>query len=258
MKKQLLKLLFSCLFLSVVPANSAFASDLEIGRMRVAIWPEYDDQGILVIYDGRFVDQGSFPAKTVFFLPEGAVISDACSLSPRGQHFCQLFKQEREGDSERVDLKLPYPNFYLSFHLPPRWQKGGERKWTHAIRVSHAVKTLEIDLQAPLRTEAFSVTPEADEVEETKGFTHHRYTFTARTPGERIPLEISYKKGDDRPSVDIKYSPMSETAGAKAKIAPHEERGRFMAALYAMAGIGILVIALLVWLLLGRKKGSDD
>ncbi len=256
MKKQPLKLLFRCLFLFALFANSAFASTLEIGRMRVAIWPEHDDPGILVIYDGRFVDKGSFPAKTTFMLPKGAVISDACSLSPRGQHFCQLFKQESVGDSEKVDLKLPYPNFYLSFHLPSQWEKGAERKWTHTVRVSHAVKKLEIDLQEPLRTEGFSVTPKAEEVEVVKDFTHHRYSFADQRPGARLPLEISYKKRDDRPSVDIKYSRMSESGGVKAKIAPHEERGRFMIALYALAGMGLLLVAGLLWVLLA-KKGKE-
>ena len=254
---RLLKLLSGSFFFFFLSAPPAFASDLEIGRLRVSLWPEYDDPGILVIYDGRFVDDGSFPVKTTFYLPEGAVISDACSLSPRGQHFCQLFRQVKEGDSERVDLKLPYPNFYLSFHLPPQWEKGGERKWTHAVRVNHKVKKLEIDLQPPLRAEGFAVSPEAAEIEELKDFTHFRYTFNGQPPGTRIPFEISYKKGDDRPSVDIKYSRMSGPGSGTAKTAPHEERGRFMTALYLLAGMGLALAAVLAWLLMGRKGGSD-
>lgn len=85
-----------CLLLTLLIFSApVYASDLSIGRMRVSIWPEYDDPGILAIYDGRFKDDTSFPAEAVFYIPEGASISDACSLSPKGQHFCQLFSQKK-------------------------------------------------------------------------------------------------------------------------------------------------------------------
>ena len=98
-------------------ASAIDKSELSIGRMRVALWPEYDDAAVLVIYDGRFRDENSFPAETTFILPKDSVISDACSLSPKGQHFCQLYKQKTVGDADEMRLKLPYPNFYLSFHV---------------------------------------------------------------------------------------------------------------------------------------------
>ena len=63
------------------------AQDLTIGRMRVAIWPEYDDRSVLAIYDGKLDNASRFPLKTSFLVPKGSVINDACSLSFEGQHF---------------------------------------------------------------------------------------------------------------------------------------------------------------------------
>ena len=45
-------------------------------------------------------DEESFPAETSLLIPKGSVISDACSLFPKGQHFCQLYKQRTVGDKE--------------------------------------------------------------------------------------------------------------------------------------------------------------
>jgi cytochrome c-type biogenesis protein CcmH/NrfF len=206
-----LTFLWSLLLLFLFIGHS-FAYTPQIGRMRVSIWPEFDDPGVLVIYDGRFVDEGSFPLETTFLIPKGAVISDACSLSPKGQHFCQLFTQKSAGDMDEVNLKLPYPNFYLSFHIKPFKGDSPLRKLNYTIKTSHPVSKLEVDIQKPLRAEDFTINPAAEEKEELKGFEHFRYAFKDREAGAVFPFEISYKKEDNRPSVSIKYSPMK---GAK-------------------------------------------
>ena len=50
----------SCLVIFLLflfsPEYSRAEEVLSIGRMKIAIWPEYDDPGVLVIYDGRFAD----------------------------------------------------------------------------------------------------------------------------------------------------------------------------------------------------------
>jgi len=210
MKK--LSLIWGTLVLILLFTGQSLASTPQIGRMRVAIWPEFDDPGALVIYDGRFIDDGSFPIETTFLIPKGAVISDACSLSPKGQHFCQLFTQRNAGDMDEVLLKLPYPNFYLSFHIKPFKGDNPLRRFNYVIKTSHPVSKLEVDIQKPLRAESFVINPETDEKEELKGFEHYRYVFKDKEAGMVIPFDISYRKDDSRPSVSIKYSPMK---GAK-------------------------------------------
>jgi len=255
MKNRLNVLILGLLAFLMTFVNSAGASDMEIGRMRVAIWPEYDDPGVLVIYDGRFVDNGSFPAETSFFLPQGAVISDACSLSPKGQHFCQLFKQENIGDLEEVRLKLPYPNFYLSFHIDPFEGDGSVRNLSYKLTTNHRIRKLEIDIQEPLRAEGFVVTPEAHRLEETKGLKHYRYYMDKPQKGVDIPFEINYKKEDKRPSVNIKYSPMSMSIeGDGMSTSPHEERGNFVKLLYVLAVGGLSLVLFLLWFVFRRKK----
>jgi len=255
MKNRLIVLILRVLSLLVVFASHAAASDMEIGRMRVAIWPEYDDPGVLVIYDGRFVDNGSFPAETSFFLPGGAVISDACSLSPKGQHFCQLFKQENIGDVEEVRLKLPYPNFYLSFHIDPFEAGDSARNLLYRFKTGHLIRKLEVDIQEPLRAEGFTITPEAHKMEKIKDFRHYRYYMDKPQKGTDIPFKIKYKKDDNRPSVNIKYSPMSNPLeGPGLSRSPHEERGDFVKVLYALAAAGLSLVLFLLWFVFRKKK----
>lgn len=235
------------LFLS---ANQILASDLSIGRMRAVVWPEYDDPGILVIYDGRFKDEGLFPAETTFIIPKGSVISDACSLSPKGQHFCQLYRQRTVGDKDEVRLKLPYPNFYLSFHVNPFKGTGAEKNFSYSVNVNHPTEKLEVDIQRPLRAEGFKITPQSSDISEKKGFEHYGYTLENVPKGKVIDFKVEYVKKDNQPSVDIKYSPM---AGSKTWGSPYETP-RVSIILYAAGVLGLLLVIGMLWLVFKRKR----
>src|SRR4030066_2494656 len=157
--------------------------DLPIGRMKVAIMPEYDDRSILAIYDGKFEEVSSYPIKTSFLIPKGSVISDACSLSHEGQHFCQLYKTVNKGNYDEVSLLLPYPNFYLSFHTPQLDVKTEKKAIDYQIKANHPIRAMEIDIQQPLRSTAFNILPpetaavsqKEGSISVIKGFNHFIY-----------------------------------------------------------------------------------
>ncbi|MBI5682601.1 MAG: LPXTG cell wall anchor domain-containing protein [Deltaproteobacteria bacterium] len=251
-----IKIILPLLFI----ASSVSASDdLSIGRMRVSIWPEYDDPGVLVIYDGRFKDDTSFPAEAVFYIPKGASISDACSLSPKGQHFCQLKKKKNAGDVDEVRLKLPFPNFYLSFHVNPFKEEAkgkgqrakGRKAFDYIVKTTHAIDKLEVDIQKPLRAEDFKITPQSTEKRGFKGFEHYDYVYENVQEGQEIKFNVSYAKNDSQPSQDIKYSRMTEP---KVFGSPFEERKRFSRTMLLAGIAGLLVLAGMLMLVFRKRK----
>lgn len=253
-KGRFIKGAFLAAALVLTAAWPSTGKELETGRLRVAVWPEYDSKGVLFIYDGRFKDEGAFPATARFLIPKGAVISDACSLSPQGRHFCQLFEKKSAGDVDEVTLKLPYPNFYLSFHTDPFGSAGpgGKRELTHTIRTSYRTETLEVDVQSPLRAEGFKVvSPGGIKTSERNGLTHYEAAFKDVAKGAAIDLRLEYRKRDSRPTVDIKYSPMSTDATGNA---PYERQRGARTYLYAAIAAGAAILAALLFILLRPGK----
>ncbi len=243
----------------VIFSSQVSAAELEIGRMRVAIWPEYDSSGVLYIYDGRFKKNELFPNETSFYVPPGAMISDVCSLSPKGQHFCQLYKQKSLGDFDEVHMRLPYPNFYLSFHIDPFKNSGEKRVFKHVMKARHNIDKLEIDLQQPLRAENFRILePAGFEKSERKGFVHYMKVFENVKKGDVVTIAIEYVKKDHRPSVNIKYSPMSgmgSMAGESGGTTPYERRRKVYQAIYVASAVGVVVLVGLFYLLFrGRRE----
>jgi hypothetical protein len=235
--------------------------DLSIGRMRVAIWPEYDDPSVLVIYDGKFEEVDSYPIKTSFFVPTGSVINDACSLSHKGQHFCQLYKTTKRGEYDEVSLLLPYPNFYLSFHTP-NLAAAEQKKFDYRIKANHPIKTMEIDIQQPLRSTRFSIAPAKSMVlsqsttTRIKGFNHFAYTLDNIPEGQENVFTINYIKSDPKPSVDIKYSRMT---GPKVWSSPYETQRNIKTFVYILFGSGVFgVMSMIAWLIWSRKKKQRE
>ena len=246
--------------------GSGTDNSLNIGRMKVSVMPEYDDPSVLVIYDGRFADASRYPIKTSFLIPKGSVISDACSLSHEGQHFCQLYKTVNRGSFDEVSLVLPYPNFYLSFHTP-RIDTGIETKAIdYRIKVNNAVKTLEVDVQQPLRSSAFKVVPPNGATKTQsegsasliRGFHHEVYKIEDVAAHQERGFQISYVKKDPSPSVDIKYT-SAAMRDSPSRSAPYETQRNVKTVIYVLFGSGFLgVLALLVWYLRLRKSKSGN
>ena len=233
--------------------------DLSIGRMRVSIWPEYDDRSILAIYDGKLHGASSFPLKTSFLLPKGVVINDACSLSFEGQHFCQLYKTIDRGAFAEVRLLLPYPNFYLSFHTPQIDTEAERRELDYRIKTNHTIKTLNVDIQQPLRATEFTISPPANaatsqaegKLSMIRGFTHFGYTLADISEGQESTFKIAYLKTDPNPSVDIKYASMT---GPKIWGSPYEVQRNVRTVIYILFGTGTLGISVVaVWFIRSRR-----
>ncbi len=236
------------------------AKDLHIGRMKVSVMPEYDDPSVLAIYDGKFEEVSSYPIKTSFLIPKGSVISDACSLSHEGQHFCQLYKTVNRGDHDEVNLLLPYPNFYLSFHTPQLDVKREKKELNYLIRANHPIKNLEIDIQQPLRSTEFNIAPPAGAavVEKSgtisviKGFNHFNYKIEGVSKDQEYAFKIGYLKSDPKPSVDIKFTSMQNPP---TRTAPYETQRNIKKVVYLVFGAGLLVLlAVAWWLFRSRKK----
>ena len=235
------------------------SKDLVIGRMKVAIMPEYDDPSVLAIYDGKFEDVSSYPIKTSFLIPKGSVISDACSLSHEGQHFCQLYRTINRGALDEVSLLLPYPNFYLSFHTPQLDMKGEKKEFNYLIKANHPIKILEVDIQQPLRSSVFNTSPPEDAammekggaISVLKGFNHFTYKFEGVPKDHESAFKISYLKNDPNPSVDIKYTSMKSPP---TQSAPYETQRNVKMIIYIIFGSGAFaIIAIVAWFIRSRK-----
>lgn len=249
MRKAVFVLLAIALVLVSRPAF-AVGENLAIGRMKVTLMPEYDAPAVLVIQEGKFADRTAFPAEVTFTLPrEVTKLTDVCSLSPGGHHFCQIFDIQYGKDINFVNVKLPYSDFFIDYQYAPFTAKeNSTREFSFDVDTSHDINNLEVHIQQPFRSDKFEISPATDDVYEKDGFTVYRYKQSGIKMGEKKTFKISYFKADARPSVNIKYSAM-KTPGIFEK-----NTGEILLA----GGVAALALVWFVRRKLARPKGGVD
>ena len=232
--------LLVCSFL--FPSISCAEDILKIGRMKVTIMPEYDSQSVLVVQEGKFADRTMFPKHVTFSIPQGVdKLTDACSLSPGGQHFCQLYDIAKGDARNFVKIGLPYSDFFIDYKYSPfPIKENSKREFTFSVFTYYDIETLEVDIQRPYRVKDFTITPSSEETYTKKDFEYTKYTFNDVKAEEEKVFNISYFKEDTRPSVDIKYESMSTQGFFDENIGE------------LLLGAGILALAALFYL--RRKK----
>ena len=233
----------------VAAEDMSGGKDLVIGRMKVTLMPEYDSPQVLAIYEGKFKDKDAFPTEALFLLPrEVTRLTDVCSLSPGGQHFCQLYEIKRKAEWSETLVKLPYSDFFVDFQYAPFQPKAVEsRKFSFDLRLPYAVEILEIHIQQPFRATGFAVTPPSSDIYEKKDFTYYRYDMKDQEKGKTLRFDITYGKVDAKPSVDVKFSPMSQPELME------EKRGIF---LLVVGGIFLAVLASASFI--RSRKGGEN
>ncbi|MDH5679067.1 MAG: hypothetical protein OEZ55_10440 [Nitrospinota bacterium] len=214
-RKRLWAMAFAAMALAFISgvssAGAAYEKDLVVGRMKVTLMPEYDSLQVLVIMEGKFADKSRFPAEARFGLPmEVTKLTDVCSLSPGGHHFCQLFDIKTEGGEKMVDVKLPYSDFFIDFQYAPFSPiRGVARKFVHEIPALYAINNLEVHVQKPARAGKFEITPGWAGTYEKEGFEYYKYLFQDIKAGQKTRISVSYSKEDTMPSVEKQYSAMA-------------------------------------------------
>ncbi len=234
---------------AAMPADAPQPSggkEIAIGSMKVSLMPEYDSTSVLVINEGKFLNREAFPREVLFYLPQGVTkLTDVCSLSPGGQHFCQLFEIKPGDGKNLLNVKLPYSDFFIDFQFAPfKAKPNSERDFTYTIEAAYDIKNLSVVIQQPYRAERFTIDPAGGKEFEKEGYQNYRYELKDVTKGERKTFRITYFKADDKPSVDAKYTAMSET---------HIFRGHTSAIILAAGIAGIAAL-----LFIRRRKSAKQ
>lgn len=196
-------------------SNNAWAAGegktLTVGRMKVTIMPEYDSPAVLVVQEGKFTEREAFPNDVRFTLPkEVTKLTDVCSLSPGGHHFCQIFKLRYEKDYSYIDIKLPYSDFFIDYQYAPFTVKpSSQRDFTYHVRADYGINMLEVHVQEPTASKDYSIDPMPADTYQKDGFTYSKYVFNGVKPGDILPFHIKYFKDSVNPSVEEKFSAMA-------------------------------------------------
>ena len=221
---------------------------LRISGMDVSVWPEYDQPGVLVQYQGSLAAKAdkTSPLELSFFVPKGAGVGAACAIQANGNHTSETWK-ESDADSglTKITFKVSEPQFHVEYYYNPL-PTSTDKKFSFAYTAALPADEVDLAVQHPLKAMNFVLTPDApNSHQDQDGFTYHAYTFKNVAVGQKLSTDVAYTKTDPKPSVSGDQKPASSTSAANAAtdsgINPNQVI--VLATVLAMAGI----VAFFVW-----------
>ncbi len=89
--------------------SPAFAQDTtRIATLEISVWPEYDQPGVLVQYQGQLatMDQSGAAHDISFLVPKGAGVGAACGIKSAGSHTSETWKESDASDGYTINPNL--------------------------------------------------------------------------------------------------------------------------------------------------------
>ena len=228
---------------STLSTASAPAADLAMARLRLSIWPEYDDPRVLIMLRGEMTPRQAFPASITLPIPKGAEIIGAGMISEQNELLLHPHQVLPGNTQDTLQLNLPVPRFFVEFYYNPFTTSGPERRFVYPAPTTYPIELLEIDIQQPLKATAFTLDPAPMErMTDNQGFTYHQFTYRDVGKGQSQTFTIAYTKTATTPSVAKQQPTPQSTEKARAR------SNNTLVALSILAG-AILLFAGCAWLM---------
>jgi zinc ribbon protein len=218
---------------------------VRIGSLGISVYPEYDQPGVLVQYEGAILGAAdkSNPREVAFFVPQGAGVGAACAVQANGNHTSETWKEsDASGGFTRVTYTISEPNFHLEYYYNPLTGVP-DKKMDYVYQAALPADEIHIEIQHPLKATNFVLTPDTkDSHQDDDGFTYHTYTFKQVAAGQQVSASVAYTKTDPKPS--ISNAPKSAPASNSSNDSGVNPK---LVVLLSVVVLGIGVVGYFVW-----------
>jgi len=188
---------------SAAPANvSTPVTNLVMARLRLSIWPEYDDPRVLIMLRGEMTPRQAFPATITLPLPKGAEIIGAGMISEQNELLLHPHQVLPGDTQDSLQLNLPVPRFFVEFYYNPFTTSGPAKRFAYTAPTTYPIEVFEVDIQQPLKATDFALDPSPMEHRtDNQGLTYHQFTYRNIEKGQSHTFTIAYTKTVAIPSV---------------------------------------------------------
>lgn len=189
-------------------------------KLDVSIMPEYDDPRVLIVNEGTLVNKSSKPVtgQVSFSIPKSAEIGMACELVNGGQHSCQPWQKEDNGEYDLLSWKITktlqpgeeYPVFWEYYYTPTQGFTAPDKTLDIGLISNYPLTQITFSIIQPLKATNVKLNPVIPLSGQTsEGMNLYSITYTDQPAGEKIPLNLSYTKTDPNPSKEKPQDPNS-------------------------------------------------
>lgn len=166
----------------------------------VAIWPEYDHPGVLVIYTGT-VKESHLPLSLDLRVPEETDLVLAVGQNDTAGNLAPI-PVEATRDGKWARTRLVRPAFQIEFYFDP-FDEGERREGNLTVQLNQPLAGYHLAVQRPLMAQRFQISePAAETFNDDHGFTYYRVHLDTLPAGQAKSVSFSYVNRDNRLSLE--------------------------------------------------------
>jgi ribosomal protein L32 len=221
-----------------LPSLAAAQGEAHISALDIKLWPEYDQPGVLVIYDFRLTAQTSLPARVTFLIPADGNVIAVASLQNGSLANAAYEGPVAAGNWQELTILVDTNTGYHFEYYAPLIKTDHQRRYSFLWTGEYAVDQLSISVQQPPTATSLTGTPALAASVDTDGLTYHSLQTANLKMGEQFELVLEYNKPNDdltAPSAVIQPSaPLSEDTTGRVSLSNYLP--------YLAGGLGLVLI----------------
>ncbi len=261
MKKMIIALLVVVMLVPSLhsPVMAQSPDNVRLAALEIAIWPEYDQSGVLVIYRAQVAPAVPLPANVLLRIPATAMGGKPHAVAGNDplQGLLNIPNTVTpQEDWLLVSFTTAYSAFQLEFYDALDTAKA-ERSYTLKWPGDMSVDNVILQVQEPFGASQFLVTPAVDAGQrEASGLVYHQANLGSWPAGQASSIVLAYSKTDARTSVEaLRLGAPTSTPQIAAAPAANPTWPPWMIGGIVL-GIG-LIIAGMIWYVLSQR-GDDQ
>ena len=186
-------------FSLLLPASAASAqAQIQLARLQVQLWPEYDQPSMLVIYDFELQSGVSLPARVTFHIPRNANLIAVASQQNGGLVNASFEEPVAQAEDKTFTIIVTEATTYHFEYYQPLVRVGAGREFDYLWAGEYAVDEFIMRVQQPLDTTTFSMDPPLiPTVDTIDGLTYYANQPVSLAAGAQFALDLNYEKTSD-------------------------------------------------------------
>ncbi|MGB9593113.1 MAG: zinc ribbon domain-containing protein [Anaerolineae bacterium] len=178
---------------------------VRIQTMTVSLWPEYDQEGVLVIYRGSLAENVPLPVTLRFLIPkEAGKPAATAGIDAAGQYRYRSYQLADAGEFLEVSYSCPYREFQMEYYYNPLAITDTLRSFAYRFRADYEVADLTVEIKAPAGSQNLNLTPVATGTgTDFDNLPLQKYALGAFAAGQTFQFSASYEKTDPRLTSEI-------------------------------------------------------
>jgi hypothetical protein len=247
------------LALLLIPLQTSAQSAVPLGRVEVALWPEYDQQAMLVIYRVALPAATTLPATVV--LPIPARVGDPTAVAQQASDGALILASyERaavDGDWARLTVQADSAVLQVEYYDTLAIE-GNSRSFTFTWPSGWPVAELAYEVQQPAGGSAMKIEPAAGSNRTgPNGLTYYTGSLGTQDGSAETQLRLSYTKSDAGLTVEsVPPSTGSESPAIGAAKPSSLSTSLVGWAPWAIGGLGVVLLSAGAVLLIRSRRAE--